>query len=62
MFHHGQRQDDPHSDDNDEVVSVHEPVTASRVKNSFEVSNFTPVPVWWYQEDSHSEAALGGPS
>lgn len=44
MFHHGQREDDPHSDDNDEVVSVHEPVTSSRVKNSFEVSSSDLLP------------------
>lgn len=36
MFHGGQWEDDPHSDDNDQVVSVHEPVTASRVENSFD--------------------------
>lgn len=44
VLHHGQREDDPHSDNNDEVVSVHEPLTASRMETHSKFYHQSTVP------------------
>lgn len=41
VFHHGQREDDPHSHNDDQVVSVHEPVTAGTMETHSKMHHAT---------------------